>query len=68
MLETGIYPRASSLLREPIFMHLNVDITEKVTKIHAKIMEKMTKTPMKIMEKVTNICIYQRFSVPLPKN
>ncbi len=49
-------------------MHLNVDITEKVTKIHAKIMEKMTKTPMKIMEKVTNICIYQRFSVPLPKN
>ena len=49
-------------------MHLNVYITEKVTKIHAKIMEKMTKTPMEIMEKVTNICIYQRFSVPLPKN
>ena len=49
-------------------MHLNVDIIEKVTKTHAKIMEKMTKTPMKIMEKVTSICIYQRFSVPLPKN
>jgi hypothetical protein len=31
-------------------------------------MEKVTKTYIKIIEKVTNICLYQRFSVPLQKN
>jgi hypothetical protein len=41
---------------------------EKVTKTHTKIVEKVTKTHAKIMEKVTIVCVYQRFSVSLPKN